>query len=47
MKVEDVLAWWSPDPRGILPLDGFQLEPVAAPRRSLGSRSASTPRSRR
>ena len=23
MKVEDVLAWWSPDPRGILPLDGF------------------------
>jgi leucyl/phenylalanyl-tRNA---protein transferase len=23
MKVEDVLAWWSPDPRGIMPLDGF------------------------
>jgi leucyl/phenylalanyl-tRNA---protein transferase len=23
MRVDDVLAWWSPDPRGILPLDGF------------------------
>jgi leucyl/phenylalanyl-tRNA--protein transferase len=23
MKVEDVLAWWSPDPRGIMPLRGF------------------------
>jgi leucyl/phenylalanyl-tRNA--protein transferase len=23
MKVDGVLAWWSPDPRGILPLDGF------------------------
>ena len=32
MKVDGVLAWWSPDPRGILPLDGFHREPVAAPR---------------
>jgi leucyl/phenylalanyl-tRNA--protein transferase len=23
MRVDEVLAWWSPDPRGILPLDGF------------------------
>ena len=23
MRVDGVLAWWSPDPRGILPLDGF------------------------
>src|SRR5262245_22677350 len=23
MPLDDVLAWWSPDPRGILPLDGF------------------------
>ena len=26
------LAWWSPDPRGIIPLDGFALQPFAAPR---------------
>ena len=44
MKVEDVLAWWSPDPRGILPLDGFRLS--RSLRRALPrSRSASTPRS--
>ena len=24
MPVDGVLAWWSPDPRGVLPLDGFQ-----------------------
>jgi leucyl/phenylalanyl-tRNA--protein transferase len=23
MRVQEMLAWWSPDPRGILPLDGF------------------------
>src|SRR3954454_9964196 len=23
MRLEGVLAWWSPDPRGIIPLDGF------------------------
>jgi leucyl/phenylalanyl-tRNA--protein transferase len=23
MRVDGVLAWWSPDPRGIIPLDGF------------------------
>ena len=25
MRVDGVLAWWSPDPRGILPLDGFHV----------------------
>jgi leucyl/phenylalanyl-tRNA--protein transferase len=25
MRVRRALAWWSPDPRGILPLDGFHL----------------------
>ena len=23
MRVEGMLAWWSPDPRGVIPLDGF------------------------
>ncbi len=23
MRAEGVLAWWSPDPRGVIPLDGF------------------------
>lgn len=23
MRVQEMLAWWSPDPRGVLPLDGF------------------------
>jgi leucyl/phenylalanyl-tRNA--protein transferase len=23
MRIDGVLAWWSPDPRGVLPLDGF------------------------
>ncbi|HEX5096717.1 MAG TPA: leucyl/phenylalanyl-tRNA--protein transferase [Acidimicrobiia bacterium] len=25
MRLEGELAWWSPDPRGILPLDGFHI----------------------
>ena len=25
MRVEGVLAWWSPDPRGIIPLDGLHV----------------------
>jgi leucyl/phenylalanyl-tRNA--protein transferase len=25
MKIDRTLAWWSPDPRGILPLDGFHV----------------------
>ena len=25
MRVEGVLAWWSPDPRGVIPLDGFHV----------------------
>ena len=41
------LAWWSPDPRGIIPLDGFHVQPVVAARSATASRSASTPRSRR
>jgi leucyl/phenylalanyl-tRNA--protein transferase len=24
MRVQRMLAWWSPDPRGIIPLDGFR-----------------------
>jgi len=23
MRIDGVLAWWSPDPRGVLPLEGF------------------------
>lgn len=23
MRIDGLLAWWSPDPRGVLPLDGF------------------------
>ena len=25
MRIDGLLAWWSPDPRGILPLDGFHV----------------------
>jgi leucyl/phenylalanyl-tRNA--protein transferase len=25
MRVDGLLGWWSPDPRGILPLDGFHV----------------------
>jgi leucyl/phenylalanyl-tRNA---protein transferase len=25
MRIDGVLAWWSPDPRGIIPLDGFHV----------------------
>jgi leucyl/phenylalanyl-tRNA---protein transferase len=25
MRAEGVLAWWSPDPRGVIPLDGFHM----------------------
>lgn len=38
------LGWWSPDPRGVLPLDGLR-GPCAS--RAAGSRSRSTPRSSR
>jgi len=25
MRIEGTLAWWSPDPRGVIPLDGFHV----------------------
>jgi leucyl/phenylalanyl-tRNA---protein transferase len=25
MRADDVLAWWSPDPRGVIPLDGLHV----------------------
>jgi leucyl/phenylalanyl-tRNA---protein transferase len=25
MRAEGILAWWSPDPRGVIPLDGFHV----------------------
>jgi leucyl/phenylalanyl-tRNA---protein transferase len=25
MRIEGVLAWWSPEPRGVIPLDGFHV----------------------
>jgi leucyl/phenylalanyl-tRNA--protein transferase len=25
MRVDGMLAWWSPDPRGVIPLDGFHV----------------------
>ena len=39
------LAWWSPDPRGVLPLDGLRREPVAAAGRRRRFESRSTRRS--
>ena len=41
------VGWWSPDPRGVLPLDGLRVTPVAARVARAGSRSASTPPSTR
>ena len=46
MRADGVLAWWSPDPRGVIPLDGFHASRTLR-RRSRGSRSGSTPRSKR
>ena len=37
------LGWWSPDPRGVLPLDGAAGEPVAAPLAPPVTRCGSTP----
>jgi leucyl/phenylalanyl-tRNA--protein transferase len=25
MRIDGMLAWWSPDPRGVIPLDGFHV----------------------
>ena len=48
MPVDDgTLGWWSPDPRGVLPLGRAAGQPVAAPVAAAATRSASTPRSTR
>ena len=39
------IGWWSPDPAGVLPLDGLRVSPLAAPVVRAATRSASTPRS--
>ena len=41
------MGWWSPDPRGVLPLDGAPREPLAATLARSASSSASTRPSRR
>ena len=41
------LGWWSPDPRGVLPLDGLRVSRVAAAFARAGSRSGWTARSTR
>ena len=41
------MAWWSPTRRGVLPLDGLRVTPLAAPVRASTSRSGSTPPSPR
>ena len=33
LQREDVIAWWSPDPRGVIPLDGLRV--TRSVRRSL------------
>ena len=32
MRADGVLAWWSPDPRGVIPLDGFHVSRSLRPR---------------
>jgi leucyl/phenylalanyl-tRNA--protein transferase len=34
MRADGMLAWWSPDPRGVIPLDGFHLSRSLRPARS-------------
>ena len=41
------MAWWSPDPRGVLPLDGRAPQPFAAAVDRAATRCGSTPRSPR
>ncbi len=41
------LGWWSPDPRGVLPLDGLVVSRSLRRSHAAASTSASTPRSPR
>ena len=34
MRVDSLLAWWSPDPRGVIPLDGFHVSRRLRPKLS-------------
>src|SRR5206468_3268767 len=34
MRVDGMLAWWSPDPRGVIPLNGFHVSRSLRPARS-------------
>jgi len=34
MRADGMLAWWSPDPRGVIPLDGFHVSRSLRPARS-------------
>jgi leucyl/phenylalanyl-tRNA--protein transferase len=34
MRADGMLAWWSPDPRGVIPLDGFHISRSLRPARS-------------